>query len=147
VGGAAVSNRRPAQSGAWKSTPPSTKFESAHPTAIIHWLPTISDVLDRIRESYAALPASIHLRAANALHLATATVQGFPLISSNDVHLLAAPGQFGLKGGNIISQLDRRAGLRRADAPAIGDYTPAFATSASKVMPIPDTSRRCRHTS
>jgi predicted nucleic acid-binding protein len=79
------------------------QFEADNKAGAVHWLPSGPDVFQRIRTVYAALPASVYLRAADALHLATAATQGFQLIYSNDGHLLAAAGHFALRGVNIIS--------------------------------------------
>ena len=53
----------------------------------------------KLRESLAT-PAAV--RAADALHLATAAAHGFIEIHSNDRHLLAAAPLFGLAGVNVI---------------------------------------------
>jgi predicted nucleic acid-binding protein len=67
------------------------------------WLPAGPDILDRVAEVYAELPASVYLRAADALHLASAVLHGYKMIYSNDSHLLTAAGYFGVKGENVIS--------------------------------------------
>jgi predicted nucleic acid-binding protein len=69
----------------------------------ITWLPAGPEVLERIAEAYADLPAAVFLRAADALHLATAALHGYDSIYSNDTHLLAAASQFGLSAKNVIS--------------------------------------------
>jgi predicted nucleic acid-binding protein len=66
------------------------------------WLAQGADILARIRQAYEKLPATVFLRAADALHLATAADSGFRTIYSNDAHLLAAAKHFQLAGKNVI---------------------------------------------
>ena len=68
------------------------------------WLSQDGEVFSRIRRVYQKLPASVFLRAADAIHLATAAESGFRIVYSNDAHLLAAAPHFGIQGKNIISQ-------------------------------------------
>jgi predicted nucleic acid-binding protein len=65
-------------------------------------LPLTDSILDRIEFFFATAPATTWLRAADALHLATAAENGFTAIYSNDKHLLAAAPLFGLYGVNVI---------------------------------------------
>jgi predicted nucleic acid-binding protein len=67
-----------------------------------HWLAQDGEVLSRVREVYRNLPASVFLRGADAIHLGTAAEAGFRIVYSNDAHLLAAAGHFGIEGRNVI---------------------------------------------
>jgi predicted nucleic acid-binding protein len=71
------------QSGAWSMLPLSEPF------------------LFRVASSVAALPASMYLRAGDAIHLATAQEAGFSEIWSNDRRVLEAAPAFGLTGKSI----------------------------------------------
>ncbi|MCU0794239.1 MAG: type II toxin-antitoxin system VapC family toxin [Opitutaceae bacterium] len=69
----------------------------------LHWLP-IGDIhLDRVTAAYRRAAPSVYLRAADALHLASAAEAGFVEIYSNDRHLLAAAPLFGLRGIDVIA--------------------------------------------
>lgn len=67
------------------------------------WLPQGGEILSRVRHAYRRLSASVFLRGADAIHLATAAEAGFRLIHSNDPHLLAAAKHFGIEGKNVIA--------------------------------------------
>ena len=66
------------------------------------WLPITEAHLDRVTETFRRAPATVYLRAADALHLASAADAGFSAIYSNDRHLLAAAPLFGLRGLDVI---------------------------------------------
>lgn len=66
------------------------------------WLAQDLDILSLIRHVYEKLPSTVFLRAADAIHLATAADSGFRIVFSNDAHLLAAAKHFGLEGKNVI---------------------------------------------
>ena len=68
------------------------------------WLPQDAEVFSRIRQVYQKLPASVFLRAADAIHLAAAAESGFLIVYSNDALLLAAAQHFGIQGKNIIGK-------------------------------------------
>jgi predicted nucleic acid-binding protein len=68
----------------------------------IRLLPITDAVLDRVETAFANAPIDQFIRAADALHLATAAEHGFAEIYSNDRHLLAAAPIFGLAGVNVI---------------------------------------------
>jgi predicted nucleic acid-binding protein len=78
------------------------QFESDCAADAFEWLPVTPNVLARASKGYAALPATAHLRAADALHLACAAEAGFKELHSHDAHLLDAAHFFGLKGVNVI---------------------------------------------
>jgi predicted nucleic acid-binding protein len=66
------------------------------------WLPQGSEIYARIARVYAKLPSTVDLRAADAIHLATAAEAGFKVIYSSDMHLLRAAKEFDIAGNNII---------------------------------------------
>lgn len=79
------------------------QFEADREAGAFHWLPAGAEVLQRITTVYAGLPRTVYLRGADALHLATAAVNGFKAVYSNDAHLLAAAAHFKLKGLNPLA--------------------------------------------
>jgi predicted nucleic acid-binding protein len=79
-----------------------TQVQTDAATGNLQFLPLTDSILDRVEAAYASAPATSYLRAADALHLATAAEHGFTEIHSNDKHLLAAAALFGLRGVNVI---------------------------------------------
>lgn len=79
------------------------QFAADREAGAFHWLPAGPEVLERIGAVYAGLPRSVHLRGADALHLATAAANGCKAVYSNDSHLLAAAPHFKLKGLNPMA--------------------------------------------
>jgi predicted nucleic acid-binding protein len=71
-------------------------------TGNLQFLPLADAVFDRLETVYSSATADIYLRAADAIHLATAAENGFAEIYSNDKHLLAAAPLFGIQGVNVI---------------------------------------------
>ena len=69
---------------------------------LVTWFPVAAQLLDRVKQEFEKLPATVFLRTADALHLQCAKEQGFAEIYSNDRHLLAAAPHFGLVGKNVI---------------------------------------------
>ncbi len=77
-------------------------FRQDEANGVITWLPLSPLLLAQTCQRIQALPATIYLRAADALHLSCATENGFLEIYSSDRHLLAAASHFHLTGINII---------------------------------------------
>jgi len=69
----------------------------------LEWLPITDTHLDRVEAAFLQAPATVFLRAADALHLASAAEAGLREIFSNDRHLLAAAPLFGLRGVDVIT--------------------------------------------
>lgn len=78
------------------------QFGSDCESALWEWLPLsaalVADLSGRICHR---VPSTVFLRAADALHLASAAEQGLEEIYSNDRHLLAAATHFGLRGMSV----------------------------------------------
>lgn len=70
----------------------------------LDWLPITDVHLDRVTAAFRRAPSTVYLRAADALHLASAAEAGFEEIYSNDRHLLAAAALFGLRGIDVIAR-------------------------------------------
>ncbi len=77
-------------------------FEADCAAGAFHWIPVAASVVERVTRAYSTLPANIALRAADALHLASAAESGFKTIYSNDTRLLASASHFGISGQNVI---------------------------------------------
>ena len=80
----------------------SAQFRADCAATTIVLLPLTDAIIDRVENAFLTAPPTTYLRAADALHLATAAEHGFAEIYSNDKHLLAAAPLFGLMGVNVI---------------------------------------------
>lgn len=69
---------------------------------LIRFLPVSSELIATACQQMLALPPSVFVRAADALHLACAADAGLKEIYSHDRHLLAAAPHFKLKGIDVI---------------------------------------------
>lgn len=78
------------------------QFEADGEGGAFHWLALGTEALGKARSVYAALPRTVYLRGADALHLAAAAVNGFKAVYSHDSHLLAAATHFDLKGLDLL---------------------------------------------
>lgn len=79
------------------------QFNADLATGDIRLLALTEAIVDRVESVFSTAPPDTCLRAADALHLATAADHGFSEIYSNDKHLLAAAPLFGLRGVNLIA--------------------------------------------
>ena len=70
-------------------------------TGVLTAIPVSERILRRAESATRLLPPSCHLRALDALHLMTAADSGFTEVWSNDRHMLAAAGHFGLTGRSV----------------------------------------------
>jgi predicted nucleic acid-binding protein len=68
------------------------------------WLSLTDGVQQRIERVVQGAPATVFLRAADALHLACAAENGFTEVYSNDRRFLDAAPLFGLRGINLIPE-------------------------------------------
>jgi hypothetical protein len=78
------------------------EFEAHCEAGAFNWLALSPAVVDRVIKVYARLPAAVHLRAADALHLACAAENTFKDVYSNNACFLAAATHFGLNPVNIV---------------------------------------------
>ena len=78
------------------------QFDQDASAGLFHWILPDPRLWRRAEQAYLDAPASVFLRAADALHLACAAEGGFPAIYSNDARLLSAAPLFGIEGRNVI---------------------------------------------
>lgn len=79
------------------------QLEAHNQAGAFRWIMQTEEIFSRIAKAYAKLPEAVFLRAADAIHLATADESGFRIVYSNDLHLLAAAKHFGIEGRNVIA--------------------------------------------
>lgn len=77
------------------------QFEADCTAGLWRWLPMTDEILLRVNSAYRGLPATVFLRAADAMHLATAAEAGIAEIWSNDRTLVAAAPHFGLRARTV----------------------------------------------
>lgn len=63
----------------------------------IRWLPLVDAVFRRVELAYASTPSRLHLRSADALHLACAAEHGFSTVWSSDRQMIAGANAFGIE--------------------------------------------------
>lgn len=77
-------------------------FDADVSAGVWRLFPVDSSTLIQAALDLRALPATVSLRALDALHLTCAKLQGFSQIYTNDQRMLASAPHFGLQGVNII---------------------------------------------
>ena len=77
------------------------QFDADCAAGIWTFIPVNAAILERVCEAFASLPVSTALRAADAIHCASAASYGVDRIYSNDRHLLDASSHFNLIGVNV----------------------------------------------
>lgn len=78
-------------------------FRSHIKAGFWEFLPVTEGLLQTTTMLIRNLPASVSLRAGDAIHLATALGEGETEIWTNDRHLLAAASYVGLKGQQVAN--------------------------------------------
>lgn len=78
------------------------EFERDVSEGSITWLPLSEAVIERLVTAFKIIPATTSLRSSDAVHLATAAENSFPVIYTNDRQLLSASAHFNIKAANII---------------------------------------------
>lgn len=73
------------------------QFESDCESGLWTWLPLPESLVKSARRKISNLPATIFLRAADALHLMCASTEGCAEIHTSDRHMIAAAPEFGLR--------------------------------------------------
>jgi len=76
-------------------------FVSDLESGIWTMVPVSDALMARVAVRIAQLPRSIYVRAGDAIHLCAASEAGFTEVWTNDRHMLAAAGAFGLRGRSV----------------------------------------------
>jgi len=80
------------------------QFRSDEAAGVWHWLPTTPSLLATAAKSFDALPPTVFLRAADAIHLHCVKAAGLEEVFTSDRHLLAASAFFGVRGRNLLEE-------------------------------------------
>jgi predicted nucleic acid-binding protein len=78
------------------------EFHTDEESDVWRWLPITPVLLRKVSDEVTRMPAHAVLTAVDALHLGTAREHGFREVYTNDRHMLAAAGYFGLTGLNVV---------------------------------------------
>lgn len=76
-------------------------FSSHLREGFITLIPVSDSILYSVQDFVATMPANLFLRSGDALHLASAQLEGFSEIWSNDRHMLRAASHFGVAGRSV----------------------------------------------
>ena len=79
------------------------QFDADCASGIWTFIPVNMAILQRVCDAFASLPVSTALRAADAIHCASAAAYGVDRIYSNDRHLLDASSHFNLVGVDVVA--------------------------------------------
>ena len=77
-------------------------FDEDESAGVWLWLPVTSSLLRQAGTELRRVPATVFVRASDALHLVCAKNHGFTEVHTNDRHMLAAASSFGVIGKNVI---------------------------------------------
>ncbi len=78
------------------------RFQEDEANGVWRWFPVKSNCVHLACEKLATAPNTVFLRAADALHLASAVAHGFQELYSHDRHMLAGAAVFGLQARDVI---------------------------------------------
>ena len=87
---------RPQQKAVW------ARIVADETAGVWMWLPFDATVQNAVEQAFLGLDGKVFLRTGDAIHLATASVNGFTEIHSHDKHVLAAAAAFGLSGVDVV---------------------------------------------
>jgi predicted nucleic acid-binding protein len=76
-------------------------FSGDSSRGVVRLIPVSEDILRAVEATVARMPDTVFLRASDAIHLASAQLEGFAEIWTNDRHMLKAAPHFGLAGRSI----------------------------------------------
>lgn len=78
------------------------QLESDENEGVWQWLPITPALVAEACRRLQTLPATVFIRALDALHLACARAEGLSEIYTSDRHMIAAASHFGLEAKNVL---------------------------------------------
>jgi predicted nucleic acid-binding protein len=76
-------------------------FSGDSSQGVVQLIPISEGILRAVEATVTRMPETVFLRAGDAVHLASAQLEGFAEIWSNDRHMLKAAPHFGITGRSI----------------------------------------------